>query len=45
MNYFNEGNKYYNSKDYKKAIEYYQKCAESQFNEACCYYNIGVCFI
>ncbi len=45
MNNFNEGNKYYNLKDYKKAIKYYQKCVDSKFNEACCYYNIGVCLI
>lgn len=45
MNYFNEGNKYYNIKDYRKAIEYYQLAADQKINEACSYYNIGVCFI
>lgn len=45
MNYFNEGNKSYNNKDYKKAIDCYKKAAESQENGACSYYNSGVCFI
>lgn len=45
MNNFNEGNKFYNLKDYKKAIQYYEKCVEDHFNEACSYYNIGVCYI
>lgn len=25
MNYFNEGNKYYNQKEYKRALYYYKK--------------------
>lgn len=45
MNYFNEGNKFYNIKDYQRAIEYYKKSASQNLNEACSYYNCGVCFI
>ncbi|MBW6410061.1 tetratricopeptide repeat protein [Clostridium weizhouense] len=45
MNYFNEGNKLYNSKDYIKAIDCYKKSAIQKQNEACSYYNAGVCFI
>ena len=45
MNHFNEGNKFYNTQDYRRAIECYQKAANESLNEACSYYNIGVCFI
>lgn len=45
MNYFNEGNKFYNNKDYEKAIDYYMKSIVQNINTACSYYNIGVCFI
>ncbi len=45
MNYFNEGNKFYNSHDYEKAIAYYKKSASENINKACSYYNCGVCFI
>ncbi|MGL4571444.1 MAG: tetratricopeptide repeat protein [Clostridium sp.] len=45
MNYFSEANKLYNTKEYEKAIEYYKKAAESDENQACSYYNSGVCFI
>lgn len=45
MNYFNEGNKFYNSQDYEKAIAYYKKSASENINKACSYYNCGVCFI
>lgn len=45
MNFFNEGNKLYNSQDYQKAIDYYKKAIEQKNNEACSYYNSGVCFI
>ncbi|WP_244835403.1 tetratricopeptide repeat protein [Clostridium sp. BJN0001] len=45
MNYFNEGNKYYNQKDYKRALYYYKKSIFKNQNEACSYYNSGVCFI
>ena len=45
MSYFSEANKYYNSKEYKKAISYYRKSIADKENEACSYYNAGVCFI
>ena len=45
MNYFNEGNKFYNGKDYEKAIDCYMKAIIQNINIACSYYNIGVCFI
>lgn len=44
-NYFDEGNKYYSNKDYQKAIDCYRQSAFSKNNEACSYYNIGVCLI
>ena len=45
MNYFNEGNKFYNMRDYEKAIACYKKSALENINKACSYYNCGVCFI
>ena len=45
MSYFNEGNKLYNTKEYEKAIDYYIKSIENSENEACSYYNAGVCYI
>lgn len=45
MNYFNEGNKFYNIKDYSKAIDFYKRSIEMDENKACSYYNAGVCFI
>ena len=45
MNYFNRANELYNIKDYKKAIELYQKAIETKENEAGAYYNAAVCFI
>lgn len=45
MNYFNEGNKLYNIKQYNKAIDLYKKSIEINQNEACAYYNAGVCFL
>lgn len=45
MNHFNEGNKFYNIQDYRHAIECYQRAANENINQACSYYNIGVCFI
>lgn len=45
MNYFNEGNKYYNLKEYKKAIEYYTMAIENNESTTCSYYNCGVCYI
>ena len=45
MDFFNEGNKLYNNKNYEKAIDYYKKSVMNNENEACSYYNAGVCFI
>lgn len=45
MNYFSEGNKFYNMKDYTQAIYYYKKAILNNSNKACSYYNIGVCLI
>ena len=45
MNFFNEGNKYYNLKDYEKAIDFYKMSIDNNENTACSYYNSGVCFI
>lgn len=45
MNYFNEGNKYYNLKEFKKAIEFYNKAIENDESTTCSYYNAGVCYI
>lgn len=45
MNYFSEGNRSYNNKDYEKAIDCYKKAVTQKENEACSFYNSGVCFI
>lgn len=45
MNYFQKANELYNTKDYKKAIELYQKAIEVKENESAAYYNSAVCFI
>lgn len=45
MNYFSEGNKFYNDSDYKSAIFAYKKSIEMKDNIPCSYYNIGVCYI
>lgn len=45
MNNFNEGNNFYNTKEYSKALSYYKKAIATGENEACSYYNCGVCFI
>lgn len=45
MNFFIEGNKLYNSQDYIRAIDCYKKAVAQKDNEACSYYNAGVCFI
>lgn len=45
MNYFSEGNKYYNIQDYENAIDCYKKAASQNLNKACSYYNCGVCYI
>ena len=45
MNFFSEGNKLYNSQDYLRAIDCYKRAVAKKENEACSYYNAGVCFI
>ncbi|MBE6053800.1 MAG: tetratricopeptide repeat protein [Clostridium sartagoforme] len=45
MSFFNDGNKYYNLKDYEKAIDLYKMSIDSNENTACSYYNSGVCYI
>ena len=45
MSFFSDGNRYYNIKEYSKAIELYVKSIENGENEGCSYYNAGVCFI
>lgn len=45
MSYFEKANEYYNTKEYKKAIELYQKAIDVKENESASYYNAGVCFI
>ena len=45
MNFFSEGNKLYNSQDYLRAIDCYKRAVAKKENEACLYYNAGVCFI
>ena len=45
MSFFNDGNKYYNLKDYEKAIDFYKMSIDSNENTACSYYNSGVCYI
>lgn len=45
MSYFHQANHYYNTKDYKKAINLYKKAAEIEENEVSSLYNAAVCFI
>ena len=45
MDFFSEGNKLYNNQDYLKAIDCYTRSVKKNENEACSYYNAGVCFI
>lgn len=45
MNYFEQANNLYNTKDYKAAIPLYQKSAELKENECASLYNAAVCFI
>lgn len=45
MNYFEQANYYYNTKEYERAIELYQKSINLNENEAASYYNSGVCLI
>lgn len=45
MNLFNQGNKFYNNKEYETALEFYQKSINANEYPACSYYNCGVCYI
>ncbi|MCT8978136.1 tetratricopeptide repeat protein [Clostridium sp. CX1] len=45
MSYFQKANDYYNTKDYKKAIDMYEKAIKYKDNEASSFYNSAVCFI
>lgn len=46
MDYFSEANTLYNSKEYKKALNFYKKALdEDESNSASCYYNSSVCYI
>lgn len=45
MSYFQKANEYYNSKDYKRAIDMYQQAINLKENEASSLYNSAVCFI
>ncbi|AYD39739.1 hypothetical protein D4Z93_04070 [Clostridium fermenticellae] len=45
MNYFQMGNDYYNSKDYKNAIYMYEKAIIKKDNVSSALYNSAVCFI
>lgn len=45
MEHFNNGNEFYNLKEYKKAIELYTEAIKNNQNCACSYYNCGVCYI
>lgn len=45
MDYFSEANDLYKTKEYKKAIELYQKAVATKDNEAASLYNSAVCFI
>jgi len=45
MSYFEKANQYYNTKNYKRAIELYEKAIEYKENESASFYNAGVCFI
>ncbi|MBI6873721.1 tetratricopeptide repeat protein [Clostridium aciditolerans] len=45
MSYFHKANEYYNAKDYKKALDMYEKAIKLKENEASSLYNSAVCFI
>ncbi|AYE35528.1 tetratricopeptide repeat protein [Clostridium septicum] len=45
MDYFNEGNRFYNLKEYKNAIDCYKLSIDKYENVACSLYNSGVCYI
>lgn len=45
MDYFDEGNKLYNIRNYKQAIKKYKKSIEFKVHEERSYYNMGCCYI
>lgn len=45
MSYFDEANNFYNNRQYKKAIDTYQKAIEIKENRIASLYNTAVCFI
>ncbi|MBP2033661.1 tetratricopeptide (TPR) repeat protein [Clostridium algifaecis] len=45
MKYFQRANEYYNERDYKKAIELYEKAIKLKDNEVSALYNSAVCLI
>lgn len=45
MSYFEKANEFYNTKEYKRAIELYQRAIQLKDNESASYYNYGVCLI
>jgi tetratricopeptide (TPR) repeat protein len=45
MSYFQKANDYYNAKDYKRALDMYEKAIKFKENEASSLYNSAVCFI
>lgn len=45
MGYFDEANILYNKKQYKKAIDIYQKAIQVKENKTASLYNTAVCFI
>lgn len=45
MSYFHKANEYYNAKDYKMALQMYEKSIKLKDNEAASLYNSAVCFI
>lgn len=45
MSYFKKANEYYNAKDYKKALDMYEKAIQFKDNEAASLYNSAVCLI
>ncbi|WP_273335124.1 tetratricopeptide repeat protein [Clostridium luticellarii] len=45
MNYFQKANEYYNSRNYRRAIDMYEKAIKIKDNESSSLYNSAVCFI
>ena len=41
---FDDGKKYYDQKDYNKALEKFQEASKKEPNSAKIYYNIGLCY-